>query len=306
MLDAKHNSSYSRGMNKLPLDKRVQILSMLVEGSSMRSVSRVLDVSINTVARYVELAGKACDAFHNRSVHDVQAKRVQADEIWSFYYAKKINAPRTKVGPDKSGDIWTWTALDSDSKMILTWFVGDRTPHSAREFMRDLATRIKGEFQLTTDGLIYYPQAVAAAFEKGVNYAQLVKHYAETASRDPERRYSPAVCTGAKKTPVIGNPNPKDISTSHVERSNLQMRMSVRRMTRLTNAFSKKFENHCHALALYFVWYNWVRIHTTLRTTPAMAAGLTHKLMEMADIAAMIEAYEGPAKRRGPYKQRAA
>lgn len=293
-------------MNRLPLEKRVQILSMLVEGSSMRSVSRVADVSINTVTRYVELAGKACAAFHNRSVHNVQAKRVQCDEIWSFYYAKKVNAPRTKVGAERAGDVWTWTALDSDSKMILTWVVGDRTPFYAREFMLDLATRIKGRFQLTTDGLRYYPQAVAAAFETGVDYAQLVKIYAETASRDPERRYSPATCTGTKKHAIIGNPNPKDISTSHVERSNLQMRMSVRRMTRLTNAFSKKFENHCHALALYFVWYNWVRIHTTLRTPPAMAAGLTDKPMDMADVAALIEAYEGTPKKRGSYKKRAA
>ncbi len=293
-------------MNRLPLEKRVQILSMLVEGSSMRSVSRVADVSINTVARYVELAGKACDAFHNRAVHNVAAKKVQADEIWAFYYAKKINAPRTKVGPDNSGDIWTWTALDSDSKMILTWFVGDRTPYAASEFMLDLATRIKGKFQLTTDGLRYYPQAVAAAFADGVDYAQLVKIYAETASRDPERRYSPAVCTGAKKTPVIGNPKREDISTSHVERSNLQMRMSVRRMTRLTNAFSKKFENHCHALALYFVWYNWVRIHKTLRTSPAMAAELTGKLWGMADVANLIEAYEGAPRKRGPYLKKTA
>lgn len=292
-------------MNKLPLEKRVLILTMLVEGSSMRSVSRVADVSINTVTRYLQLAGDACVAFHNEKVRHVKAQRIQADEIWSFNYCKKANRAGAKAAPEGAGDVWTWTALDSDSKLMITWTVGDRTRTPANALMEDLASRVDGTPQLTTDGLHWYRPAVGAAFaDRGIHYAQLNKAYAPGFETGPDKRYSPAVCVGAKKVVVAGDPYEEDISTSHVERSNLTMRMHMRRFTRLTNAFSKRIENHCHQLALYFVWYNFVRQHKTLRVSPAMAAGISDRLMDMKDVADLIEAREMPAKPRGPYKPR--
>jgi IS1 family transposase len=301
MLDTQAKSTHIRGMNKLPLETRVQLLNLLVEGMSMRSAARVADVSFNSVARLVIEAGEACSAFHIKTVQNVNSKRVQADEIWSFCGAKQRNVTEKN---EAYGDVWTWTALDADSKLILTWFVGDRSSQSGEIFMEDLASRVSGRIQLTTDGLPSYNHAVGVAFKDGVDYAQLQKKYGSSPDRGPERKYSPGVCLGAEKMPMRGNPDSAHISTSHVERMNLNMRMGMRRFTRLTNAFSKKIESHCAALALYFVFYNFCRIHKSLRVTPAMAAGLTDELLSMEDIARMIEAHF-PPKKRGPYKKAA-
>lgn len=273
-------------MNKLPLEKRVQILSLLCEGSSMRSISRVCDVSINTVSKLLVDAGLACAAFHHEKVQGVQSKRVQCDEIWSFCYSKQSNTPAaaSKLG---RGDVWTWTAVDADSKLIVSWMVGDRDASSAKVFIDDLRARLANRVQLTTDGLRSYLTAINSAFGDDVDYAMLVKLYGETPGG--EKRYSPAECIGTRTAVISGDPDPAHVSTSYTERHNLTMRMSMRRFTRLTNAFSKKIDNHCHALALYFVWFNFVRTHKAHRVSPAMAAGLTDKLMDMADIVRLID-----------------
>jgi IS1 family transposase len=292
-------------MNKLPRAKRVQILSMLCEGSSMRSISRVTDVSINTVAKLLVEAGEACAAYHWDTVRGVKAKRVQCDEIWSFCYAKQKNVADAKAAPDGAGNVWTWTALDSDSKLIISYMAGDRDGETANFFIDDLRQRVDGRMQLTTDGHRAYLEAVAGAFpEGGIDYAMLVKLYGEPKGRQDERRYSPPECVGARKERVTGFPDIKAVSTSHVERQNLTMRMSMRRFTRLTNAFSKKLDSHIHALSLYFVFYNFVRIHKTLRTSPAMAAGIAKTLWSMEDVVAMIDARAPKAAKRGPYKKR--
>jgi IS1 family transposase len=289
-------------MNKLPLAKRVQILSLLCEGASMRSISRVVGVSINTVAKMLVDAGEACAAFHDEKVRGVASKRVQVDEIWSFCAAKQKNVPSMKKPVDGAGDVWTWTALDADSKLIVQWFVGGRDGHSAKLFIDDLATRLANRVQLTGDGHRAYLEAVEGAFGADVDYAQLVKLYGT--SPEAEKRYSPAECIGCRKERIEGNPDPAHISTSYVERSNLTLRMHNRRFTRLTNAFSKKFMSHVHMVALYTVWYNWVRIHKSLRVTPAMAAGITDRLMSMEDVVALIDAREAAPKKRGPYKKK--
>lgn len=290
MLDRSRINTYLRstkriGMNKLPLEKRVQIINLLVEGSSLRATSRIADVSINTVTKLLVDVGKACQKFHDEKVVNVKSERIQADEIWSFVYAKKKNVP---TGMEESaGDIWTWTALDADSKLIVSWYVGNRDAASAHEFMQDVSSRLTDRIQLTTDAFGKYPKAIQAAFGNDIDYAQLIKKYGRPI--DGETRYSPAECTGIEKRIVTGNPEYSDISTSFVERQNLTMRMHMRRFTRLTNAFSKKIENHCYAIALHFVYYNWCKIHKTLRVTPAMEAGLTNKLMEISDIVKLAD-----------------
>jgi len=281
-------------MNKLTIATRAQILSMLCEGSSMRSISRVCDVSINTVSKLIEDAGEVCAAFHDERVRGVNAQRVQVDEIWSFTYAKQKNVVSAKAAPGGAGDTWTWTALEADTKLIVSYLVGARDSDCAKWFMGDVASRLANRVQLTSDGHKTYLDAVEGAFGADVDYAQLVKMYGAS-PESMKGRYSPAECTGIKKTAIEGRPDPKHISTSFVERQNLSMRMGVRRFTRLTNAFSKKVENHIHALALYFVHYNWMRIHKTLRVTPAMAAGLTDKLMGWEDIIAIMDAKEKDA-----------
>ncbi|HEY0834359.1 MAG TPA: IS1 family transposase [Azospirillum sp.] len=292
-------------MNKLPLAKRVQILSMLCEGSSMRSISRVTDVSINTVTKLLVDAGETCLALHDELVRDVRASRVQCDEIWSFCYAKQKNVETAKNAGEDAGDVWTWTALDADTKLIVSYFVGDRSGQSAIALMDDLRGRLENRVQLTTDGHKAYLEAVEGAFGGDVDFAQLIKLYGDV-PESHKGRYSPAECTGIKKTKVEGNPDMKHVSTSYVERQNLTMRMSMRRFTRLTNAFSKKLDNHIHALALYFMFYNFTRIHKSLKVSPAMAAGVTDRLWSMEDIALAIDARAEPPKKRGPYKKRAA
>ncbi|MBA3896559.1 MAG: IS1 family transposase [Sphingomonadaceae bacterium] len=290
-------------MNKLPLAKRTQILAMLCEGSSMRSIGRVADVSINTVSKLLIEAGEACLALHDDTVRNVKASRVQCDEIWSFCHAKQKNVATAKAAPQGAGDVWTWTAIDADTKLIVSYYVGDRSGESAMVLMDDLRARLANRVQLTTDGHKAYLEAVEGAFGGDVDYAQLVKMYGPTISAPG--RYSPAECTGIKKIRREGNPDVAHVSTSFVERQNLTMRMSMRRFTRLTNAFSKKLDNHIHALALYFAFYNFCRIHKTLRVSPAMAAGITDRLWSLDDIVAKIDAMAPAPKARGPYKKRA-
>lgn len=276
-------------MNKLHLNKRTQILHLLVEGSSMRSISRVSGVSINTVTKLLVDAGEACAVYHDEHVRNVQATRIQCDEIWSSCYAKQKNVGSATAAPGGASDVWTWTGIDSDSKLLISWLVSPgRDSGYAIEFMDDVCSRLAQRVQLTTDGHRAYLEAVEGAFGGDVDYAQLIKLYGSS-PEVPQGRYSPAQCIGSKKVPIVGSPDDPAISTSHVERHNLTTRMSLRRFTRLTNAFSKKVENHGHALALYFVWYNFCRLHKTLGTTPAMAARLAETPCGMDWIVNLIE-----------------
>jgi IS1 family transposase len=269
----------------------------------MRSISRLVDVSINTVGKLLVEAGECCAAFHDEMVRNVASKRVQVDEVWSFTGAKQKNVATMKKPVEGAGDTWTWTALDADTKLIVSWFVGARDLHCAQIFIRDLAARMANRVQLTSDGLNFYRVAVEDVFGADVDFAQLVKLYGE--APDTEKRYSPAVCIGTRTQVCEGGPDPKHISTSFAERQNLTMRMHMRRFTRLTNAFSKKFQSHVHMVALYTVWYNWMRIHKSLRVTPAMAANLTDKLMSFEDIVAMMDAVAAKPERPVTYKKRA-
>jgi IS1 family transposase len=276
-------------MNKLPLETRVQILTMLCEGSSMRSISRVSGVSINTVTKLLVDAGTVAAALHDEKVRNVTTKAIQCDEIWSFSYAKNKNVKFAKAAPEAAGDVWTWTAIDADSKLIVSWHVGDRSQHTGISFMGDLKARLANRVQLTTDGHKAYLKAVEAV-DFDADYAMLNKIFA-TDYAGPGR-YSPPKCVGIIKQTIKGNPDPALVNTSFAERQNLTMRMAMRRFTRLTNAFSKKFENHCHALALYFFWYNWVRNHKTLGVTPAMAAGLVQAPLKFTDLLTAMDAEE--------------
>jgi len=289
------------GMNKLSVAQRAQILAMLCEGSSMRSISRLADVSINTVSKLLVDAGRFCAGFHDAKVRGVKAKRVQVDEIWSFVGAKQKNVGAMKAPMDGAGDAWTWTAIDADTKLIVSHFVGGRDGECASWFMDDVASRLANRVQLTSDGHKAYLEAVEGAFGADVDYAMLIKVYG-AAPESAKGRYSPADCTGIIKKPIEGKPDPKHISTSYAERQNLTMRMSMRRFTRLTNAFSKKFENHAHMVAIYAVHYNFLRIHKTLRVTPAMAAGVSQTVMIWEDITVLMDAEAQPVK-RGPYNK---
>jgi len=294
-------------MRKLDTKSRALILRLLVEGNSIRATSRIADVSKNTVTKLLEDAGKACAAFHDENVRDVEASHVQADEIWAFCYAKERNVKGAKAAPADAGDIWTWTAMDRDSKLMISYTVGDRSQATAREFMFDLAGRLATRIQLTTDGHGGYLKAVTDAFSGDVDYAMLIKQYGDlTGQKGHERKYSPAECTGAKKEAIFGKPDMDQVGTSHIERQNLTMRMGIRRFTRLTNAFSKKAENHAYAVALHFMHYNYCRIHKTLRVTPAMAANLVASPWTVDDIVALVEKAEAETapKKRGPYKKR--
>ena len=297
--------------NRIASDKQIRILKALVEGASMRSITRMEECGINTVKRVVVAAGKACIDYHDQHVRDVPVQVVQCDEIWAFLYAKRKNVPNAAAAPAEAGDVWTWTAIDSDSKLMISWAVSNtRDGETALDLMDDLRERTASRFQLTTDGLSAYPEAVEGAFGGNVDFAQLIKIYAD-APREEARRYSPSECVGTRQNIIVGDPDTRLVSTSHVERHNLTMRMSMRRFTRLTNAFSKKYENHCYAQALYFTYYNFCRPHTTLtkrnggyKTTPAMAAGLTDRVYEMEWLSDMASAYFPKPQRPSTYKKR--
>ena len=270
----------------------------------MRAISRTTDASINTITKLLVDAGKACLAYHDETVRRIRSRRVQVDEIWTFTYAKEKNVPMAKAAPEGAGDTWTWTALDAESKMIVSWLVGPRDAGSAYTMMQDLADRLSTRVQLTSDGLRLYVDAVEDAFGADVDYSQLIKLYG--APQEPETRYSPATCHGIINKPVTGDPDPKHISTSYVERQNLTMRMHMRRFTRLTNAFSKKLMNHVYHVALYFVYYNFCRMHKTLRMSPALAAGVATDLRDMEWIVGLIDERAPKPGPRGPYKKRGA
>lgn len=277
-------------MNKLSPKDRAQILTLLCEGMAIRAIVRVTGASKNTVAKLLADVGQACAAYHDQHVRDLSSKRVQMDEIWSFIYAKNDNVKRAKNAPEEAGDVWTWTAIDADSKLLVSWLVGDRTTDSALRFVDDLRSRLSNRVQLTSDGHRPYLQAVDTVFGEDVDYAMLHKIYGPAPGG--ERRYSPPVCTGAQKRRVTGNPDVNHVSTSYAERQNLTMRMHMRRFTRLTNAFSKKIENHTAAVALHTMFYNFVRVHQTLKMSPAMAAGVTDRLWDVSDIVQVLEAWE--------------
>lgn len=291
-------------MNKLSTSKRAQILSMLVEGMSMRSVSRITGASFMTVIKLLVDAGEACAAHHDETIVDVQASRVQCDEIWAFCYAKQKNVPKTKSAPVGAGDVWTWTALDRDTKLLIAYEVGDRSGATAREFIADLRNRLANRIQLTTDGHKVYLDAVDNAFGIDVDYAQLIMIYGNEPGNASQVRYSPGECIGIEKRPVTGRPVEAHISTSHVERQNLNMRVGMRRFSRLTNAFSKKMANHMAMVALYTTYYNFVRVHQTLRMTPAMASGLSAELRDMEWIVSLIDARAAKPNRPKTYRKR--
>ena len=270
----------------------------------MRSISRVVGVSLNTVTRLLIDAGEACAAFHDEAVQEVPARHIQCDEIWAFCYAKQKNAPHAAGVIDMAGDVWTWTGIESDTKLIVSWLVGGRDSSYALAFMDDLRSRLANRVQLSTDGHRAYLEAVEGAFGGDVDYAQLVKLYGQP-SESEQRRYSPANCIGTRKVDVVGRPDMSELSTSYVERHNLTMRMSMRRYTRLTNAFSKKIENHCHAAALYAVWFNFCRPHKSLGgDTPAMATGLAERPYGVDWIVRLVDERAPQPGPRGPYKPR--
>lgn len=277
-------------MNKLTPEKRAQILHMLCEGSSIRAITRMTGASKNTVAKLLADVGKACSEYQDKAFNDLPCKRIQVDEIWSFVYAKQAHVAAAKAAPEKAGDVWTWTAICADTKLVPSWLVSSRDGYAAMQFIADLSTRLANRVQLTSDGHRPYLQAVEHVFGKDIDYAVLQKIYGQ--SDEAEKRYSPPECIGTETNVIEGDPDPKHISTSFVERNNLTMRMHMRRFTRLTNAFSKKVENHAHAVALHFMYYNFVKTHKAHRMTPAMAAGVTERLWEVADIVGVLEDWE--------------
>lgn len=289
-------------MNKLNTQEKAQIVRLLVEGNSLRSCTRITGKSINTITKVLEDVGAACQQFHNDTVICVNSKRIEADEIWSFVQAKQKTVDACGIDTKGAGDAWTWVGIDADTKLVVSFFVGNRDANSANDFMHDIASRLKNRVQLTTDGFKPYLKAVENVFDNDIDFAQLIKIYGLPEGNSNEKRYSPVKCTASEKKWISSDPNPAFISTSYVERQNLTMRMSMRRFTRLTNAFSKKIENHCYAIALHFVYYNFCRIHKTLRVTPAMEAKLTKKPMTIEDIVNLIPV-EAP-KKRGPYKKK--
>jgi IS1 family transposase len=280
-------------MNQLSNEKRAQIVACLIEGNSLRATARLTGACFNSVLKFVPQIGAACAAYQTKVFRDLKCQHVQCDEIWSFCYAKARNVPTAKAAPSGAGDVWTWTAIDADTKLVPCWLVGPRDASSAYHFMQRLSSRMAHRIQLTTDGLNFYLPAVGEAFGTDVDYAMLVKLYGE-----PERteaRYSPPQCIGARKAVVTGEPEMEHVSTSFSERHNLTIRMGNRRFTRLTNAFSKKVENHEHAVALTMMHYNFCRIHKTLRVTPAMEAGLTDHVWSLSEVVALLDCAEAKA-----------
>lgn len=276
-------------MNKLDNKRRAQIISALVEGNSIRATSRMVGVSKDTVVKLLVDVGTVCANYQDKVMRSLPCKRVQCDEIWSFCYAKAKNVSPKHQGVFGYGDVWTWTAIDADTKLVPCWHIGRRDGRAAYEFINDLASRLAHRVQLTTDGHRPYLEAVESAFGCEIDYAMLVKIYGKP---QEEIRYSPAEVLDIQCTTITGNPDPKHISTSYVERQNLTMRMGMRRFTRLTNAFSKKLENLRHAVALHFMHYNFVRVHQTLKCSPAMAAGITQKLWSIENIVNLLDESE--------------
>lgn len=296
-------------MNRLTQDQRIALVRCLVEGSSLRATSRMTGVALNTVMKFVLEMGDACGRFHDRRVRGLAAcERVQADEVWCFVSKKDKHVEDHERGDPDKGSAWTWTALCADTKLMISWHCGSRSPACAREFMLDLAGRVTKKIQLTTDGHAAYLSAVPEAFGGYIDYAMLIKHYAGPTAEEA-RRYSPCECTGTEKRPIMGRPIKEDVSTSYVERANLTLRMSNRRFTRLTNAFSKRLRNLKASLDLGYTYYNWCRVHQTTRVTPAMEAGLTDHVWTVAELVGILEAEERaaigtPANKRGPYRPR--
>jgi len=277
-------------MNKLKTEKRIAVLSSLLEGNSIRSTVRMTGVAKNTVVKLLINAGTVCAEYQDRMLHNLTCKKIQADEVWAFCYAKQKNVPEDKRGQFRFGDVWTWVAIDPETKLVISHLVGLRNAEWANAFMKDVAGRLANKVQLTTDGHHTYLEAVDEAFGADIDYAMLIKMYGQ--ETPGEARYSPAKCIGTERRTINGKPRNEDVSTSMVERQNLTMRMSMRRFTRLTNAFSKKVDNLKHAVALHFMYYNFVRQHQTLRVSPAMAAGVTDHLWELEDIVRLIEEKE--------------
>lgn len=273
-------------INRLTIDKRIQVVAALVEGTSINATCRMTGVAKHIVLKLLKDMGCAAAAYHNAHVRNLKVRRVQADEIWAFIYGKDKNLTMEQVQAG-AGSVWTSTALDADSKLIISYTLGDRGADTAHEFMQDVASRISNRIQLTTDGHRVYAEAVEEAFGADIDYAMLVKIYGAS-SENPESRYSPATCIGCRTGVLSGDPDPNHISTSFVERSNLSMGMGMRRFTRLTNAFSKKLENHGHMVALYFMHYNYCRVHKSLRVTPAMEAGLTDHVWEIEELPSLL------------------
>jgi IS1 family transposase len=288
--------------NALSTSKRAAIVSALIEGVSVRGTARMLDVSKDTVSKLSLELGEACIRYMDENLRNLTCKRLQVDEIWAFCYAKAKNVPQDKKGQFGYGDLWAFTAVDADTKLIPTFLMGGRDAGTATAFMEDLASRLSGRVQLTTDGLKVYLAAVEESFGGAVDYAQLVKIYG-AAPEGSEVRYSPADCIGAEKHAISGCPDPKHISTSYIERHNLTLRMSMRRYTRLTNGHSKKIRNHTAALGLFLCYYNFCRIHRSIRVTPAMAAGVAEHVWSVEELVALLPAPE--QKKRGPYKKAA-
>ncbi len=277
-------------MNTITTQTKTLVLKCLVEGISIGSTARIADVSRNTVTKLLIDAGKVCAKHQDRALRGLPCSRIEVDEVWSFVYAKERNVPRAKSTPAEAGDVWTWTAICADTKLVPSWIIGDRTSATGIEFMDDLRSRLANRVQTTSDGHKAYLDAVESAFGDDVDYTVLIKLYGPSSNdKHPEARYSPSPCIGAEKRRIEGAPNVALVSTSHVERQNLHMRMSMRRFTRLTNAFSKKIENHAHSVALHFMHYNFCRLHQTLGITPAMKAGVTEHPWEVGDIVKMVE-----------------
>ena len=269
-------------------EQRAQVVAALVEGNSIRATVRMTGVAKNTVVKLLVELGRACETYQRETLVDLRSTRIQCDEIWAFVYAKDKNADPSMKAKGTAGDVWTWTAMDADSKLMVSWLVGHRDAGYAMAFMQDVAMRlVNRRVQITTDGHVGYLKAVEGAFGMDADYAQLVKVYGEPV--ETQKRYSPAAYTGSRRITVSGNPDPRHISTSFVERQNLTMRMSMRRFTRLTNAFSKKVENLEAAVALHFMWYNFGRVHQTLRVTPAMEAGVTDHVWTLAEVVDLLK-----------------
>ena len=287
-------------MKTLTATKRAQVLAALVEGCSIRSTVRMTGVAKNTIVKLLTELAPACAEYQDKALRNLPCKRIQVDEIWSFVGAKDKNLRLKDVGKFGRGSVWTWVAMDADTKLVASWLISDRSASAATVLMRDLADRLANRVQLTTDGHKAYLNAIEDAFGADIDYSQLIKIYGNEGESDS--RYSPGECIGCKQERVVGNPDPRHVSTSYVERQNLTMRMSMRRFTRLTNAFSKKVENHSAAVALFYMYYNFGRIHQTLRVTPAMAAGVSDHVWDIEEIVALMP--EKKAGLRGPYKKK--